>query len=142
MTYPEHSKIVIRNSGGRITATKIAIIETLNNAKTPLTPYQIADKINKNGKQIDVVTAYRILEIFLELGLTHKGDKGFVRCFHHECTESKHCHHLFICKKCSNVEEIHLDDQDFLNNISTKFRELLIESHNFQFFGLCKKCKK
>jgi len=142
MTYEEYSKTVIKNSGGRITATKIAVIEALNSAKTPLTPYQLANKINKNGKQIDVVTAYRILEIFLKLSLTHKSDKGFVRCFHHECTENKHCHHLFTCQKCSNVEEIHLDDHEFLNNISDKFKELLIESHNFQFSGLCKQCKK
>ena len=63
MTYEEYSKTVIKNSGGRITATKIAVIEALNSAKTPLTPYQLANKINKNGEQIDVVTAYRILEI-------------------------------------------------------------------------------
>lgn len=142
MTFQEFSTVQIKQNGGRITKSKLALIKLLEEAHTPLTPYVIADKLNRSGKNIDVVTVYRILETLEGLELVHKSEKGFTRCLHHECAESKHCHHLFTCSECNSVKEIHLDDRKFLASINEKFKELLINSHSFQFSGLCENCQK
>lgn len=141
MNYLEHSQNKIKENGGRITKTKLAVLQILSKSKTHLKPYEIAEKIQNSKKKIDVVTVYRILEKLEQLKLVHKSKNGFMACAHYECKNSEHCHHQFLCNKCKEVFEVHINDQEFLQKIKNSFENLLIKSHDFHFSGLCKKCQ-
>lgn len=141
MTFIEYSIDLIKKSGGRVTKTKLAVLEALAKLQKPLNPYEIAEKIKMSGGKIDVVTVYRMLEIFEELHLVHKSEKGFVPCKHYTCNNDEHCHHQFFCNKCERAFEVHIDDKDFLQIVKQKFGNLLIKSHDFRFSGLCQKCQ-
>lgn len=141
MTYTEYSIERVKKSGGRITKTKLEVLKALTGLEKPMNPYEIAEKIEESGARIDVVTVYRILETFEGLRLVHKSEKGFMPCTHYTCGDVGHCHHQFFCNKCERAFEVHINDGDFLKKIKTKFGDLLVQSHDFRFSGLCNKCQ-
>jgi Fe2+ or Zn2+ uptake regulation protein len=139
MNFLEQSKQIIKENGGRLTKTKLAVLEQLEKHNRYLTPYSIAEEINQEST-IDVVTVYRILSSFEKLGIVHKNAHGYTRCFNQGCQKSAHCHHHFTCYKCQKVTELHFDDQEFTKKINEKFKHLQISDHDFQFFGSCEDC--
>lgn len=141
MTYTEYSIERVKKSGGRVTKTKLAVLEVLDNLEKPINPYEIAAKIEESGGKIDVVTVYRILDAFEALGIVHKSEKGFMPCSHFTCSDEGHCHHQFFCDSCERAFEVHINDRDFMQKIESKFGDLLIKSHDFRFSGLCNKCQ-
>lgn len=141
MNYIDYSTNKIKESGGRVTKTKLAVLNTLKDLGTALNPYEIATKIKGTGGKIDVVTVYRILEALEKLKLVHKSEKGFTRCMHYSCNNSEHCHHHFNCNKCQQIFEVHINDNDFIESIKKQFKNLSINSHDFRFSGICNKCK-
>ncbi|WKZ25670.1 MAG: transcriptional repressor [bacterium] len=92
------------------------LVEKLKVNKT--TVYRQLEKLIKNNKVIEV-----------ELG---EGKKRY------EVKSLDHHHHL-ICKKCGKLEDISLDEEVLMNQVSkkTKFN---VESHSLEFFGHCVKC--
>lgn len=141
MQFLNHSIGKIKSSGGRITKTKLAVLEVLEKLEKPSNPYEIAEAVRQAGGRIDVVTVYRILESFEQLELVHKSEKGYVPCTHFSCSDGGHCHHQFFCDSCERAIEVHINDGEFMNMIKLKFADLQIKSHDFRFSGLCNKCQ-
>jgi Fur family zinc uptake transcriptional regulator len=130
----------LKDKGYRITLARRLVVETILDSDSPLNPYEIAGIVDSKGKNVDVVTVYRIMEVLMELGLVHylKGQKKYMIC-DHPCT--KHCHHSFICDSCGGVDDLHIDDHRLLKQIAEKYAELAISGHYMELNGLCKKCK-
>lgn len=142
MTYVDYAKKLLKERRCRLTTTRISLLENLSVIKEPMNAYGLAKKIQESGEKIDTVTIYRILSVLEKLKLVHKVANGYMPCQDFTCNNKKHCHHHFICSQCGDVTEVHLDDESFLQGIKKKFSSLLINSHNFEFSGLCTKCKK
>lgn len=116
----------------------MAILEALAKAKSPLSAYDLEKAIPKNIP-VNIVTIYRVLEVFEKLGIIHKimSRQGFVRC---EFEDEKGCHHFAICKKCEEVSEF--IEQ---NNCSEKAHlpkniQFKNVEHISEYVGLCEKC--
>ncbi len=142
MTYVDYAKTILKKSRYRLTGTRISLLDTLSKIKEPMNAYDLLKKMQQRDKEIDIVTIYRILNILEKMSLVHKIAGGYMSCQEFECKNLEHCHHHFICNKCGYVTEMHLSDLDFLNKVREKFSNLLINSHSFEFSGLCAKCKK
>lgn len=145
MNFAKHAEVILKKNDYRFTEPRKLVIESLEHAKQPLNAYDISDDIRNRGSKIDTSTVYRILEVFLQLELVHfvKDKQGYIPRRKHKCQgDCKHCHHQFSCKNCSKVEDIHLDDSKFIEEIRQKFTNFNIEDHYFEFSGLCKTCAK
>lgn len=135
MKFEEHAKTILKNKGFRFTKQRELTLKTLATAKKPINAYKLAETVN-----IDTVTAYRILDLYQQLGLVHKTANGFTACREFQCSNQRHCHHQFICNKCQQVKEIHIEDQNFISKLNSQNPGIQIQSHHFEFSGLCNCC--
>jgi Fe2+ or Zn2+ uptake regulation protein len=143
MTYFKHAEDILLKNNSKLTASRIRIIKFLEISTIPCNAYDIAKNLNSNGKTVDIVSIYRTLSLFEKLNLVHKtSERKFIACQKFECTNSTHCHHQFVCTSCHKTEEIHVNDKSFVRKLAKIFPKLSINSHSFQFEGLCEKCKK
>ena len=128
----------LRAAGLRITQPRIAIIEALIKRDHPISIEQLHQDLADDA--CDLVTIYRCLAVFTELGLVR-------RCFFHNGTglyeinlNDSHHHHI-VCKTCGKVERI---DASFTENTERILRERGFEqvTHLVEFFGVCPDCQK
>jgi len=128
----------LKSAGLRITQPRIAILETLIRRDKPASIEQIHRDLANDA--CDLVTVYRCLAVFEELGLVR-------RCFFHNGTslyeislsDSQHYH--IVCKACGKVERI---DVGLTENIERMLRDRGYDqiSHMLEFFGVCPECQK
>ena len=127
---------IIKDSGLKVTKNRISILGLLEQLSKPLTVEEVSEELN-----INVVTAYRILEAFSSRGIVYQTDFRQNKAFY-EFQGHDHHHHI-TCSKCGFREHV-----DFC--IGRKLEEKLqnkssfskIDSHILEFFGVCKKCSK
>jgi len=128
----------LKSAGLRITQPRVAIIEALIRRDRPVSIEQLHHDLADDA--CDLVTVYRCLAVFEELGLVR-------RCFFHNGTglyeinlDDSHHHHI-VCKTCGKVERI---DASFTENTERMLRERGYEqvTHLVEFFGVCPDCQK
>lgn len=144
MNFREYSINKLKENGFKITSSRCCVLDILAKSKKSLNAYDIAAESKKMKTPIDTSTAYRILAAFQKLGLVHfiKEQNGYLCCKDFECKKEQHCHHQLVCEKCHKVEEIHLDDTDFIKSIRAKNPNFKIQNHYFEFLGKCATCNK
>jgi Fe2+ or Zn2+ uptake regulation protein len=144
MNFKEFAVNKLKENGLKITNARCCVLDILGKSKKSLNAYEIAALSKKMKLSIDTSTVYRILEAYQKLGLIHfvKEQNGYLCCKDFECNKQKHCHHQLVCEKCHKVEEIHLDDTDFLKSIRAKNPKFQIQNHYFEFLGKCSSCNK
>ncbi len=107
------------------------MLEILTELRKPVTLSEIHEKCG----DIDFASVYRSIKLFTELRIVHEiswGDK----VLRYEMMEDDHHHHI-VCKKCGKIERLDLCILDKVQNM-TSFK---IESHSFEFVGICPECK-
>jgi Fur family ferric uptake transcriptional regulator len=128
----------LKSAGLRITQPRIAILEALIRRNSPATIEQIHQDLASDS--CDLVTVYRCLAAFEELGLVR-------RCFFHNGTSlyeinlnDSHHHHV-VCRSCGRVERI---DACLTESIERMLRERGYDdvTHMVEFFGVCPDCQK
>lgn len=142
LSYLDHSKQVLAKNGCKLTNPRLIVVKLIESSNVPQNAYDIAKKSFSANKKIDVVSIYRTLALLKKVNLIHETSEGkFIACQQFDCADKLHCHHQFICTSCNKISEIHLNDKSFISKIKKMFPKLSINSHNFQFEGLCEKCK-
>ena len=144
MNFKEYAISKLKKNGLKITNSRCCVLDILAKTKCSLNAYEISAEAKKMKIKIDTSTVYRILEAFQKLGLIHflKEQNGYLCCQDFECDKAQHCHHQLVCEKCHKVEEIHLDDTDFIKSIRAKNPKFKIQNHYFEFLGQCASCNK
>lgn len=138
MCKKELYKRLLRDTGLKATPTRIAVLQTFDHLKKPLS----VDDIKERIRFADVATLYRTVESFVDKGIIRSMHVcGPRRCF--ELSALPHHHHI-ICKKCGTIEDIH--DCNLakviqkIESTSEKFDHIM--EHTFELFGLCKRCQQ
>jgi len=136
-----YSLEVLRDRGYKITRSRKRLLEVLEHIEKPLSPYEIQKLLLKEGKYLDHVTIYRILELFCALNLVHKvlSLGGFVKC---TLGDEEGCHRYMICRSCGALQEFAdktLCERE--NEVAGKFG-FQPEYHRTEFSGLCSNCRK
>lgn len=130
---------VIRQAGFRATETRKRVYTFLKKAKYPVSVKEVIKGVGE--KNIDQVTAYRILDAFHKAGLVTKIDFQHGHA-HYELKDDRGEHHHVICTGCDRVEDFTGCESDRLANKALKqtkgFAE--ITGHSLEFFGLCNSC--
>jgi len=130
---------VLQAHGYKVTKPRRQVLEALEKAKKPLSPYEIQRLLNQKGKYVNHVTIYRILDLFCQLNLAHKilSSGGYIEC---GLGEQAGCHRFAVCRKCGAIQEFASEElcrQE--NEFAGKFG-FRTEHHLCEFSGLCAKC--
>lgn len=101
----EAAKTLLRGSGLRCTAARVAVVQSLGDSQTPLTPGEVADDLAEFG--FDKSTIYRSLTELDESGIVARLDLGdSIRRFEllPQDAEGESEHPHFMCVDCGKVQ--------------------------------------
>jgi len=142
--YVDHCVETLKQSGGRITKARLAILECLADAKHLMAPKDLLELVHGQlgMADVDLATIYRCLEAFHELGLVHRiGPQGsFVACAHLDCDVD--IHFVAHCNSCGKTEEVDLS-AELLTRMRKEIRSSIRFTpldHFFQMNGTCSIC--
>jgi Fur family transcriptional regulator, ferric uptake regulator len=130
------SKSRITESGLRMTAARRQLIEILAESERPLS---VEDLSQRSKGKFDLVTIYRNLEVFREVGiveviLLENGKNLFVLTGEHD-----HSHHI-VCRHCLKTERIEFCMGGELERYASS-RGYSNLSHTIEVFGECPECE-
>jgi len=131
---------VLQASGYKVTQPRKQVLKVLAQAQKPVSPYDIQKILQQEGKHLNHVTIYRILDLFCLLNLAHRvlllG--GFVKC---TLGEKEGCHRFMVCSRCGALREFadkSLCEEE--NEVAWHLGFRTVQ-HFSEFFGLCAKCQ-
>jgi Fur family ferric uptake transcriptional regulator len=127
---------LLRESGLRVTKSRLAVLEILLVESAPLS---IEDLSKKLGGSTNITTLYRMLDIFTDNDIVHRTSFRDGRAYF----EFQHDHHHHItCTSCGVREDVDACvPQSTLKNVAKSQKFDVVTSHMLEFFGVCKKCK-
>lgn len=130
---------VLQAQGYKVTRPRRQVLEALEEAEKPLSPYDIQRLLKQKGKYLNHVTIYRILELLCRLNLAHKvlSSGGFVKC---SLANEMGCHRFVVCRECGVIQEFADEglcrgENEFAQNFGFHTEYHLAESS-----GLCASC--
>jgi len=129
----------LQAQGYKATKPRKLVLEVLEEAQKPLSPYDIQDILRTAGKHLNHVTIYRILDLLCRLNLAHRmlSSGGFVKC---SLGAGEGCHRFMVCQDCGAIQEF---ADEGLCQGENEFAQGLgfhTEYHISEFSGLCSRC--
>ena len=134
---PNNFLLVLKKTGYKLTTPRLEILKVLS-LKNPQSAQEVYKELKAKGLNIDLVTAYRTLELFKDLGFIQKVQFQDKTARYELIQEDKHHHHL-VCINCGNIEDVEMNEDKLIKQIE-KQSEFRIQRHALEFFGFCKTC--
>jgi Fur family zinc uptake transcriptional regulator len=130
---------VLQVQGYKATTPRKLVLQVLEEAQTPLSPYDIQRILRQRGKCLNHVTIYRILDLLCRLNLAHKmlSSGGFVKC---SLDATEGCHRFMVCQQCGGIQEFAAEDLCQKENEFARNLGFHTEHHLSEFSGLCSRC--
>lgn len=128
---------ILEDNSLKKTKGHIDVLGLLVREQHPLTIEEINKKL---PSKINLTTIYRILDRFSQKNIIYQ--TNFLDGKSYFEFQKEHHHHI-TCKNCGIRNKINLCMRKDLNKINlnkTDFNK--IDSHIFELFGICNKCKK
>ena len=134
----EEARNRIRDAGMRITKPRMAIIESLIRHEGPVS----IDKIHRDvGDGVcDLVTVYRCLSAFENLGLVRRSYLHNGTCLY-ELTLGSPRHYHIVCKACGKTDRVDYFPVESMERMLQE-RGYAQVTHIVEFFGVCPDCQK
>ncbi|MET3590451.1 Fur family zinc uptake transcriptional regulator [Bartonella silvatica] len=124
----------------KLTRNQTLVLNTLKNAKGPLSAYAILDHLREEGLRAPL-QVYRALEKLVQLKCIHRLESvnAFMVCLHPE-----NCQHelttFIICQNCGEVNEI--QSQAIVSILKQMAQKAEFQAHKsvLEIRGICKNC--
>ena len=127
----------LKKTGLKITAPRREILQALSSR--PLSAQEVAYVLKEKGFSTDLVTIYRTLELFNDLGIVRKTQfEDKIARF--ELTAGQEHHHHIVCIKCGFAEDVVVNEEVLTEQIA-KQSNFKLERHALEFFGFCNRCR-
>lgn len=131
----------LQDNGCRLTASRLAVVETIAASRRVLTPFDIFEQARQRSPGLGLVTVYRTLEKLEELDLVQRvhqpaGCQAFIAAF------SGH-QHLLICTGCGRAE-FFSGENERMDGLITQVADASgyqVHDHWLQLFGRCNECR-
>ena len=124
--------------GFRMTSQRLAILHTLRQAGTHLSPREVYRQAKQELPGLTEPTVYRTLEFLAENGLVRPSQTGNGHLMY-EIAGSDH-HHI-VCRMCGDEIEVeHAVLEHLYRKLESTSGYVRIDSH-MTFFGLCPACQ-
>ncbi|MDH5719806.1 MAG: transcriptional repressor [Spirochaetia bacterium] len=129
------------SSGYRLTNQRIDIAKWALETHEHFSVDDLLFSFRKKGTKLSTATAYRVMQMLLELGFLIEHDFGKGQKFFEHIIGHPH-HEHFICDNCGGVSEFSSGKIDEIKKDISKKYNFHITNHSLCFFGTCDKCKK
>ena len=131
----------LAGAGCRITASRRAVMQVLEEVGVALTPQEILERALPIHPELGLVTVYRTVKLFEELQLAYRVHRND-GCHGYVLASPGHRHHV-VCQGCGRVVEFP-GSEDLKALIvqverTTRYR---VQTHLLQLFGLCPDCQE
>jgi Fur family ferric uptake transcriptional regulator len=134
---PTELEVIFAREHLRMTAPRQAIFEAMQNSEVPL----VVGDITKNCPQIDRVSVYRTLDLFVSLGIAEVVPMGWKQRYELTSPFKSHHHHLY-CVQCHKLIDIHSKKLEQLVASIAKDSGFAPQEHKFEVSGLCEQCRR
>ena len=121
----------IRSSGHKVTPQRLAVL-----AAIAMEQHQSMEEIRARCPEVGMVTVYRTLDLFSELGLVRRLDLGDGARY--ELADDHH-HHL-ICEGCGEITEFERCPMD-RRGLPDVARDFEVRAHSLEVYGTCSDCR-
>jgi len=115
------------------------ILAVLRSASSPMSAYDVLDKLRATHPKIAPTTVYRALSTLSETGLVYRVEslKAYIAC---QCSDAHRASVLSICDECGTVEE-HAAPR-LIENLAGFVEEsgFLPQRHVIEVHGICSSC--
>ncbi|MEN3186680.1 MAG: transcriptional repressor [Atribacterota bacterium] len=131
----------------RITPSRKAIVEVLEEQRKHLSAEEIYSYLRAKHQKVGIATVYRNLELLSRMGIVHRVNFGDGK-EHYEIAKipALHHHHL-VCTVCGRVidyQDFRKEENEFVEGLGRMLEEkynFLVQSHQLYFYGVCKDCR-
>jgi Fur family zinc uptake transcriptional regulator len=130
---------ICEQRGQRFTPMRRQVFEIVAGARSPLTAYNILDKLLASGTESAPPTVYRALDFLLQQNLVHRVESlnAFLPCaqpqVHHDCQ-------FLICTACGTTEEVEVNGLMTRLTRGAKGLGFSINEAIVELRGLCARC--
>ncbi len=136
----DKTNTILREMELKVTPARVAVLQLLEKADAPLDVASIIDYLQKKDIIIDPATAFRIMNLFTEKGITRQIQLKEGK-FRYELSNTEDHHHL-ICEHCGNIDDISDCAIPVLEKDIQKKKGFLVKHHSLEFFGICASCQR
>ena len=129
----------LRRSGGRITSTRRATVETLlANTDRHISAEEIVAEVRRRHSDVAESTIYRTLSTLEELGvITHMHLDHGPATFHLAGHEHRH----LVCRTCHGIIETPAEMYTELTTDIQRRYGFSVDSEHFALSGVCERCR-
>lgn len=132
------------SAGLRLTKKRRRVLRTLLASPSPLSAYELADAYrSEHDEEIAVMTAYRILDTFIDAGIVHKlrSTHRYLPCEHIGASQPHAAAQFLICETCGAVKETHFGDRE-IAQLDRKARSsgFTLNQEQLELHGVCSDC--
>lgn len=140
MSFVEYSIQVLRSRGYKVTGPRREVLEVVQSATEPVSPYDISRLVQQRGRHLDHVTIYRVLRLLSSLNLVHKvlSRGGFVKC---GLLDEPGCHRFLVCRQCGVLQEFTDEALCYQESQIAQKMGFHSEYHLTESSGLCRHCR-
>jgi Fur family transcriptional regulator, ferric uptake regulator len=124
----------------RATPARLALMRLFEGSDKPIDVQTMIEYLEKKDIETDPATVFRIVNLFKEKGLLHPIQLNEGK-FRYELSSKPH-HHHFVCEKCGAIEDISDFSIKAIEEDIQKKRDIKINSHSLEFFGICADCQQ
>jgi len=136
-----HFEERLASAGYRVTASRRAVMQVLEDTSVPLIPQEILERGSVIHPRLGIVTVYRTVKLLEDLGLAcrvHRNDG----CHAYVAISPGHRHHV-ICQECGRTVEFSgSEDLEELAARVERITNFRVHGHLLELFGLCPQCQK
>lgn len=136
---PEEFKRIIRGMGVKVTAQRLAILETLASGRAHVTAQEVYERVHSRHAEIGFATVYRFLRKLTELSYVTEVRMGGLPA-RYELTPRRHHDHL-TCTRCSRIVEFENSQIESLQERVARENGFLLTHHVLELYGLCRQCQ-
>lgn len=129
---------LLQNAGLRRTKPREAILGFLIKKHGPYSIEEIFQGLK--SRDLDLVTVYRCLAAFEQIGLVRRCDFGDGVARYEFQSDPHHHHHHVICTDCRRTESLDTCELPKFEAIVQQLGYTNIR-HSLEFFGLCRDCQ-
>ena len=134
-------KELVLRSGGRITRSRLAILETVADMEGHFLPEDLAHTLESRGRRVSLTTIYRNLPLLVEAGIVRRtciSEGGAIR--YERVLGSEHHDHL-ICSRCGRQVEFSYPAIEILQDAVAREHGFTLEHHCLELVGTCADCR-
>lgn len=127
---------ILGGSGMRVTTPRREVFGLLERVSSPLSQVEIAAML----PNVDRVTVYRVIDLFLKLGVVTSVTFGWKQKYELAEPFRPHHHHLH-CQKCGKIEVIHSKKIEKAIADIADGESFHVTGHLFELTGFCAACQ-